>query len=70
LFNRRQRSLDNLLNGIVSTAVEDSSNPALLFRSEMNRDDVAAPWVVMLSVGKKMTSEQVESGLVFGRNAH
>ena len=73
LFNGCQSSLDNLLNGIVSTAVEDSSNPALLFRGEMNRHGVAGPWVRHLQGRGKNDFRQVEYGFVgfvFGRSAH
>jgi hypothetical protein len=44
LFNGRQSSLDNFFNGLTSTAAEDSSDPALLFRREMNRQGVVALW--------------------------
>jgi len=31
-----QSGLDNFLNGLVNTAAEDSANPTLLLRGEMN----------------------------------
>jgi len=52
LLNGRQSSFDNLINGFVSTAAEDRSNPALLFRSEMNRHMFVLPGFVILRLGQ------------------
>src|SRR5437016_3784228 len=62
LLNGRQSSYDNLINGFVSTAAEDRSNPALLFRHETNRHGVVAPWVRHLQVRAKPAFGKVECG--------
>jgi len=62
LLNGCQSSFDNLINGFVSTAAEDRSNPALLFRRETNRHGVVASWVRHLQVRAKTAVGQVGCG--------
>ena len=40
-----QSGLDNFLNGLVNTAAEDSANPTLLLRGEMNGHGGRGPWL-------------------------
>src|SRR5438132_7664542 len=64
LLNGCQSSFDNLINGFVSTAAEDRSNPALLFRRETNRHGVVAPWVGHFRLGQKLPSGKSDAVLV------
>jgi len=62
LLHRRQSSLNNFLNGLISTATEDRSDAALLFRREMNRHGFVGLWVRHLQVKPKTAFGQVECG--------
>ena len=64
MLHGRQSSFDNLINGFVSTAAEDRSDPALLLRGEMNRHRGVLLGFVIFRVGEKIPSDKSNAALV------